>query len=232
MSNFSLSNRLPSGSVTKHCKPYVPSSVVVIRLFSLQTPLSSRIKSSSSLVLAPSTKDSRSVLAESCFAKNSKGAVPVPPLTKRTLPRLSVKLFPKGPRTPTVSPVAMPCKCRVASPTCFTDTETSPLLASIMLSGISSTPGIQSIKNCPGLALEHNLSVIMKVLTVGLSTLTCTISVVLSVLAAMSEADNLFHTPIMFLSQVNFHSPSYGLENLHVLQRNGTANLNCGSTSQ
>src|SRR5208283_2352688 len=232
MSNFSLSNRLPSGSVTKHCKPYVPSSVVVIKLFSLQTPLSSRIKSNSSLVLAPSTKDNRSVLAASCFAKKSKGAIPVPPPTKRTLPLLSVKLLPKGPRMPTASPASIVCKCLVASPTCFTETETSPLPASIMLMGISSTPGIQSIKNCPGLALEHNLSGMMKVLTVGLSSRTFTISVVLSVLAAMSEADNFFHTPIMFPSQINFHSPSYGLENLHVLQRNGTANLNCGSTSQ
>jgi hypothetical protein len=38
-----------------------------------------------------------------------------------------------------------------------------------MLSGISSMPGIQSIKNCPGLALLHCLSVNVKVLTVGLS---------------------------------------------------------------
>jgi hypothetical protein len=38
-----------------------------------------------------------------------------------------------------------------------------------MLSGISSTPGIQSIRNCPGLALLHSLSVKEKVFTVGLS---------------------------------------------------------------
>jgi hypothetical protein len=95
-----------------------------------------------------------------------------------------------------------------------------------MLNGISSMPGIQSIKNCPGLALEHNLSGMMKVLTVGLSTRICTISVVLSVLAAMSEADNFFHTPIMFLSQITFHSLSYSSENLRVLQGDGAANLN------
>ena len=48
-----------------------------------------------------------------------------------------------------------------------------------------------------------------KVFTVGLSVRTCTISVVLRVLFAVSEADNFFHTPIMFLSQVNFHSLGY-----------------------
>jgi hypothetical protein len=43
------------------------------------------------------------------------------------------------------------------------------LLASKMLNGISSMPGIQSIRNCPGLALLQSLSVNVKVLTVGLS---------------------------------------------------------------
>jgi hypothetical protein len=95
-----------------------------------------------------------------------------------------------------------------------------------MLRGISSTPGIQSIKNCPGLALQQSLSSMMKVLTVGLSSLVLTISVILILLAAVSEADNFFHTPIMFLSQINFHSLSYGLENLRVFQSDGTANLN------
>ena len=41
MSNFSLSKSLLKGSVTIHCKPYVPSSVVAIRPFSLQMPTGS-----------------------------------------------------------------------------------------------------------------------------------------------------------------------------------------------
>jgi hypothetical protein len=95
--------------------------------------------------------------------------VPVPPPIKRTLPRLSVKLLPNGPRTPMVAPVSSSCRCLVASPTALTETETKLLLASKMLNGISSMPGIQSIRNCPGLALLQSLSVNVKVLTVGLS---------------------------------------------------------------
>ncbi len=44
-------------------------------------------------VLAPSTKVKRSVLVESCFAKMSSGAVPVPPPTIRALPLVSVNYF-------------------------------------------------------------------------------------------------------------------------------------------
>ncbi len=145
---------------------------------------SSWVRNNSSLfVFAPITKAKRWALAASFFAKNKSGAVPVPPPTMRTLPVFSVKLFPKGPRTPTSSPVSILCRCRVASPTVLTVTETSSFPAFSTLSGISSMPGIQSIRNCPGLALAQSLSLTVYVLTVGLSVFTSAMRVVRSVLS-------------------------------------------------
>jgi hypothetical protein len=54
-----------------------------------------------------------------------------------------------------------------------------------MLKGISSTPGIHSIRNCPGLASAHCLSMKVYVLTEGLSVITCVIFVVRRVLVAV-----------------------------------------------
>lgn len=95
-----------------------------------------------------------------------------------------------------------------------------------MLSGISSMPGIQHIKNCPGLALLHNLSVNMNVLVDGLSVRTCTIWVVLSWLFAVGKSDNIFHTPSVFLSQIIIYSFSNLIENLYVVGDCG-ADLDC-----
>ncbi len=206
MSKCSLSSKVASGWVTRHCSPAVPSSVVVMMFFSWQMPLISCTKRSSLAVLAPSTNMRRSVFAESCFARKSRGAVPVPPPTSRIRPRLSVKLLPNGPRMPIVAPGAKLCRWRVASPIAFTVTEITPFEVSIILSGISSMPGIQSIKNCPGLALLHNLSMNMKVLVEGLSVRICTICVVLSWLFAVGKSDNIFHTPSVFLSQIILYS--------------------------
>ena len=138
------------------------------------------------MVLAPTIKFSFLTLlfVVSVFAKNSRGAVPVPPPINNMFPWFWVKLFPKGPRMPIVAPVFMACRCCVASPTAFTATLTSPSLVTFsMLNGISSIPGIQSIKNWPGLALAHCLSVNVYVLTDGLSVITCVIVVVRKVLA-------------------------------------------------
>ena len=79
----------------------------------------------------------------------------------------------------------------------------------MMLSGISSMPGIQSIKNCPGLALLHSWSVNTKVFTDGLSVRICTIWVVRIWLFAVSKSDNVFYTPSVFLSQISLYSFSY-----------------------
>jgi hypothetical protein len=54
-----------------------------------------------------------------------------------------------------------------------------------MLSGISSTRGIQSIRNWPGLAFAQSLSFTVKVFTVELSVFTLKMHVVLIVLAAV-----------------------------------------------
>ena len=87
-------------------------------------------------------------------------------------------------------------------------------------------PGIQSIRNCPGLALLQAWSMKLKVLTVGLSVRIWTIWVVLIWLFAVSEADNFFYTPIMFLSQISVYSSGYCLENLCVVA-DGCADLHC-----
>jgi len=116
---------------------------------------------SSFLVFAPMTKAKRWALAASFLAKKSRGAVPVPPPTRRTLPLFWVKVLPKGPRTPMVSPVFILCRWRVASPTFLTVTWTRVSVAFITLRGISSMPGIQSIRNCPGLALAQSLSLMV-----------------------------------------------------------------------
>lgn len=87
---------------------------------------------------------------------------------------------------PIVSLVFMLCKCCVASPTAFTETLILPFLVALkMLNGISSMPGIHSIRNWPGLALAHCLSLNIKVLTEGLSVIICSIFVVRKVLAAV-----------------------------------------------
>ena len=87
---------------------------------------------------------------------------------------------------PIVIPVFIVCKCRVASPMAFTETLISPSFVALrMLKGISSTPGIQSIRNWPGLALAHCLSVKRYVLTERLSVIICSIFVVRRVLASV-----------------------------------------------
>ena len=78
---------------------------------------------------------------------------------RRALPLCWVKWLPKGPRMPMVSPRFMVCRWRVASPTFLTVTDTLLSWVFMMLSGISSIWGIQSMRNCPGLALAHCLSV-------------------------------------------------------------------------
>ncbi len=160
--------------------PWLPSSVAATSFSFLQSFSSSSMYSNSSFVFAPIMKVSFDVLG-SFFAKKSNGAMPVPPPTIRTLPFLIVKLLPKGPRTPIVSPVFMRCNAAVASPTFLRATETFPFFSALaMLRGISSTLGIQSIRNCPGFAFAHCLSLNAKVFTVELSVLMLRIWVVLS----------------------------------------------------
>ena len=60
---------------------------------------------------------------------------------------------------PMVSPCFMVCRWWVASPTFLTVTDTLSPVVFMMLRGISSMVGIQSMRNCPGLALAHCLSV-------------------------------------------------------------------------
>ena len=92
----------------------------------------------------------------------------------------------------------------MASPKAFTVMETVLSSVFIMLRGISSTCGIQSMRNCPGLALAQSLSVKVKVLTVGVSVFTLKMGVVLRVLSSVSDADNLLQAFVMFLFQVSF----------------------------
>ena len=100
------------------------------------------------------------VCSSRVFAKNSRGAVPVPPPINSTFPWVWVKLFPKGPRMPMVAPAFRVCRCWVALPTFFTATLISPFFVVLrMLKGISSMPGIHSIRNWPGFASVHCLSV-------------------------------------------------------------------------
>ena len=114
----------------------------------------------------------------------------------------------------------------MASPKAFTVTETALSSVFIMLRGISSTWGIQSIRNCPGLALAQSLSVSVKVLTIGLSGFTLKMGVVLRVLSSVRNADNLLHAFVTFLSQIGAYSAVYSLENVWVFQCDGGTYLN------
>ena len=139
-----------------------------------------------------------------------------------------MKLFPKGPRTPMVSPCFMLFNARVASPTALTVTETWRSVASITLSGISSTRGIQSMMNCPGLALAQSLSLKVKVLVVWFSVFTLWMRVVRKVLAAVRETDKFFYAPKFFLFQVSHGSAVYGFEDRGVFLGYGGAYLDRG----
>ena len=81
----------------------MPSSVVAVG-GSLQSGSSWLRKRSSSRFFAPMMNERRLAVTASCLARKRRGAVPVPRPTSRTLPFVSVKLFPNGPRTPTMSP--------------------------------------------------------------------------------------------------------------------------------
>jgi hypothetical protein len=205
----------------------VPSSVVAVGC-SVHSGSSWFRNRSSFRVFAPMMNARRFALTASFLAKKSSGAVPVPPPTMRILPLFWVKLFPKGPRTPMVSPCFMLFNARVASPTVLTVTETLRSAAFIMLSGISSTFGIQSMRNCPGLAFAQSLSVKVKVLVVWFSVFTLWMRVVRNVLAAVREADNFFYAPKFFLFQVSGYSTVYGLEDRGVFLGYGGADLDGG----
>jgi len=159
--------------------------VAAVTLCSVHAALSSRRNRSSLFVLAPVTKVKLLAFGVKRLARNSSGAVPVPPAARRILPWLGVKWFPNGPRTPIMSPFFRRCNAWVASPTAFTATDALPLAASSILSGISSTRGIQSMRNCPGSALAQSLSFRVKVFAVGLSVVTLRMRVVRRVLAAV-----------------------------------------------
>src|SRR5918911_1518150 len=65
------------------------------------------------------------------------------------------------------------------------------LSQTITLIGSSSIRGIHTIRNCPGLALELILSLKTKVLTVGVSSITCSIITVLSLSIFVGKSNNL-----------------------------------------
>jgi len=157
MSNFSLARIFSSGAVARHLSPYVPSSVVAVDC-SVHSGLSWFRNRSSFRVFAPTINERCFAWMASFLARKRRGAIPVPPAMRRTLPLFGVKGFPKGPRTPMVSPCFMRCSACVASPTFLTVTETLLPSVFIILSGISSILGIQSMRNCPGLAFAHCLS--------------------------------------------------------------------------
>ncbi len=185
MSYFVRVRRLSIGAVARHLRPWLPSSVAAVTLDWAHTVFSSFRNRSSVFVFAPVTNVNCSAFGANCWARNSSGAVPVPPAAIRILPWCGVKLFPNGPRTPITSPHFKRCSARVASPTALTATETVPSATLSILRGISSTRGIQSIRNWPGLALAQSVSLTVKVFTVGLSVVTLTMRVTRMVLAAV-----------------------------------------------
>ena len=76
------------------------------------------------------------------------GPKPVPPPTTITVPFEETNPFPKGPRTPIISPFFFALRALLASPTPFTVIEVIPSqVIPERLMGISSTPGIQTITN-------------------------------------------------------------------------------------
>ncbi len=116
----------------------MPSSVATISV------AASRIRSakrSSEAVRPPRRKVSTCPAATS----GSSGDAPTPPAIARVLP-VTAKPFPYGPLIPIRSPSRIAKRAAVASPTSRTVIEDGEERAI----GTSSTPGTQTITNCPG----------------------------------------------------------------------------------
>src|SRR5208337_836998 len=166
-------------------------------------------KRSSDSVRAPS----RSVMMQSALARGRSGAAPTPPAIARTLSPLE-NPFPNGPRMPIVFLGLSPKRAAVASPTFCT----VMLLGDDRAMGISSTPGTQTMTNCPG----ENVNVLSRknVRTCRVSFFTRTIATVSGTPSSMGAPHNLPGADPVLCIEV----ASNRLKYLHVIDH-GTPDL-------